>query len=42
MMSAWWLFLIVPVSACIGYAVCAVIVFLAEADASDVDGGINK
>ena len=39
MISLWWMFLIVPVSASIGYAFCAVMVLLAEADANDVDNG---
>lgn len=38
MLSAWWLLLIVPASACIGYAICAVVVFLAESEANNIDG----
>ena len=38
MLSAWWLCLIVPASACLGYAICAAMVFLAESEANDLDG----
>ena len=38
MISAWWLCLIIPASACLGYAICAVVVFLAESEANNLDG----
>ena len=34
MLSAWWLFLIVPVSACLGYIACGIMV---NAKAMDID-----
>ena len=37
MLSAWWLFLIVPVSACLGYITCGLMLMGKFADESDID-----
>ena len=37
MLSAWWLFLIVPVSVCLGYLTCGLMLMAKLADESDID-----
>ena len=37
MLSAWWLFLIVPASACLGYIACGLMLMAKFADESDID-----
>jgi len=37
MLSAWWLFLIVPASACLGYLACGLTLMAKFADESDID-----
>ena len=37
MLSAWWLFLIIPVSAFLGYIACGILMVGSAADESDID-----
>ena len=37
MLSAWWLCLIIPASACLGYITCGLMMMAKLVDESDVD-----